>query len=297
MTCYHPLKGYRVKGGGWTANKRQSATQAPLSVPCGQCIGCRIDKTQAWAVRMYHESQLHEANCFITLTYDDENLPLHHSLNKKDFQQFMYRLRDRLKPRKIRFFHCGEYGDETSRPHYHAIIFGYDFPDKYLFTKHGENDAYRSNLLENLWQKGNSEIEDFTPTTAAYVAGYITKKISGKSQADYYAWTDPITHERHERVPPYATMSNRPGIGADWYKKFHKDVFPGDFCVLDGRKVAPPLFYLERLKETDPDTYQALKTQRKSASRANKDNNTDERLAVRETVTIASRARKTRDRV
>lgn len=268
-----------------------------MRVPCGQCIGCRIDKTQAWAVRMYHESQLHDDNCFITLTYNDDNQPLHNSLNKSDFQNFLKRFRERIKPIRIRFFHCGEYGETTDRPHYHAIIFGYAFPDRKHYKTRKDYHVYRSELLEELWPYGFSEITDFTPTTAAYVAGYITKKISGPTQAEFYSWIDPIMHTKHERLPPYATMSNRPGIGALWYQKFGKEVFPDDFVIMDGRKVAPPLYYLEKLKEADPDTYNALKTKRKDASRKDKANNTHQRLAVREQVKIASRKFKTRDRV
>jgi len=120
-------------------------------LPCGRCIGCRLERSRQWAVRMMHEASLHQDNCFITLTYDNEHLPKNASLVKRDFQLFMKRLRKAYPAVRIRFFHCGEYGEQYGRPHYHAILFGFDFPDKYFLGKRNQFPVWRSASLERLW--------------------------------------------------------------------------------------------------------------------------------------------------
>jgi len=149
MPCFSPLKGYKSKD--LTKNgkrklvfsSKQGYVDLPLEVPCGGCLGCRIDRSRQWAIRCEHEMQMHSHNCFITLTYSDDYLPRDGSLNVKHFQDFMKRFRRRVtdpddryfvsEDFKLRYFHCGEYGSATFRPHYHAIVFGYDFPDKRLW--------------------------------------------------------------------------------------------------------------------------------------------------------------------
>lgn len=141
MPCYHPLTGYRSKSGRdpksgkWplTFDLSNAYIDMPVTVPCGQCIGCRLDKSRDWAVRCLHEASLYQDNCFITLTYDDAHLDPLGSLNKDDFVKFMKRLRFQYGP-KIRFFHCGEYGTLLNRPHHHACIFNFDFYDKELLS-------------------------------------------------------------------------------------------------------------------------------------------------------------------
>ena len=142
MTCYAPLHGYYSQERNPKTGKRSVVfsrnsgyDDRRVSVPCGQCIGCRLERSRQWAVRCVHESSLHRFSSFITLTYNDEHLPSDRSLNVEHFQRFMKRLRKHLEPLKIRFFHCGEYGDKFRRPHYHAIVFGYDFPDRIPFQK------------------------------------------------------------------------------------------------------------------------------------------------------------------
>ena len=187
MACYSPLEGYRRIGGGWTPRKQDSAGTR-LNVPCGQCIGCRLEYSRQWAIRCMHEAQLHESNAFITLTYADEHLPQDRSLDKREFQLFIKRLRKSIQPQRLRYFHCGEYGAKLGRPHYHACLFGFDFPDKELqrYSKTGEK-LYRSDLLDSAWQnKGWALIGEVTFQSAAYVARYITKKITGEAAHDHY---------------------------------------------------------------------------------------------------------------
>ena len=125
-----------------------------VTVPCGRCTSCRLEHSRQWAVRCMHEAQMHEGNSFITLTYAPEHLHEDYSVHKKELQKFFKRLRKNTGI-KLRYFACGEYGDENRRPHYHAIIFGYDFPDKQLYTKTRTGDLlYRSPLLE---KRGNTD--------------------------------------------------------------------------------------------------------------------------------------------
>ena len=157
MPCYHPLLGYRSSDINPETGKR-SIVFTPLdscgitvTIPCGQCIGCRLERSRQWAIRCMHEAQMHDANSFITLTFNDQYVNSDRSLVVSDFQKFMKRLRKAVSPQKIRYYHCGEYGEQTARPHHHACIFGYDFPDKKLWQIKYGNKLYRSDFLEKLW--------------------------------------------------------------------------------------------------------------------------------------------------
>ena len=155
-----------------------------IHVPCGQCLGCRLDYSRMWAVRCYHESQLHDKNMFITLTYDDEHVPWsavtgEQTLVKKDLQLFWKRLRkhfDKLGI-KIRYYGAGEYGDYTNRPHYHAIVFGCDMDDKQLYKLSELGFPYYvSDTLDKIWEKGQCLVADVSVDTCAYVARYVVKE-------------------------------------------------------------------------------------------------------------------------
>ncbi len=131
MACYYPLRAWRGPGRtgalsiAWT---RQGSSHVELQLPCGQCIGCRLERSRQWAVRCMHEASLYSFNSFVTLSYSPECLPSLDSLCVRDFQLFMKRLRKQFS--KVRFFHCGEYGDDTRRPHYHALLFNLHFDDR-----------------------------------------------------------------------------------------------------------------------------------------------------------------------
>lgn len=212
-----------------------------FQVACGQCIGCRLKRAREWAVRCMAEASFYERNIFITLTYDDENLPSDFSLHKDHFQKFMKRLRKRFPDEHIRFFHCGEYGSENLRPHYHAILFNFDFPDKYLFQIKGSSKYYRSPILEELWPFGYSMIGDCTYESCAYVARYIMKKVNGEEKEEHY----------HGREPEYITMSRRPGIAYMFYESFLTDIYPSDIMIdKRGKKSRPPR-YFDKLLECD----------------------------------------------
>ena len=168
----------------------------PEKLPCGQCVGCRLERSRQWAIRCMHEAQMHEDNCFITLTFNPESLDDRSnpwSLDVRDFQLFMKRLRKKYGA-GIRFYHCGEYGELNKRPHYHACIFGFDFPDKRLWkvTNSGHR-LYISESLDELWPFGFCTIGNVTFESAAYVARYIMKKVNGDAAADHYEWIDEDT--------------------------------------------------------------------------------------------------------
>lgn len=298
MSCYHPIKAYPY---GITKNgKQQLVFKAPspghqsIKVPCGQCIGCRLEKSRQWALRMTHEASLYEENSFITLTYDDEHRPEDYSLNKEHFKKFMKRLRQQAKRKygkeKIRYFHCGEYGEESYREHYHAILFNFDFRDKTYYKTHNDNDLYTSDFLNSLWPFGHAIIGQFSFETAAYVARYVTKKITGK-QAEAnkaihglspYHRVNALTGELTEVIPEYATMSLKPGIGKKWYETYQSDCYPSDFLVVNGVKMQPPKYY----DSLYPDI-QTIKDRRKQRAIQHESNNTPRRLRIRETIKMA----------
>jgi len=282
VPCYHPIDGFRGADGSLVFS-RSKGTGLPMRVPCGRCIGCRLERSRQWAVRCMHEASLHDQNSFVTLTYDDDHLPPGASLRKADFQKFMKRLRKRVG--RVRFFHCGEYGEELLRPHYHALLFGYDFGDKTLWAERGGNPTFRSVELESLWPVGHSEIGAVTFESAAYVARYCLKKVSGKLAAAHYERVDVESGELFQAEPEYATMSRRPGIGRGWIEKFSSDVYPSDELVIRGHASKPPRYYDTFFAEQDPEGFSRIKLDR--ARGRNHSDETSERLSVREVCTSA----------
>jgi len=235
---------------------------------------------------------MHDLKCFITLTYADEHLPYGHTLVKRDFQLFMKRLRKEHdlnnEDAKIRFFHCGEYGETTKRPHYHAILFGIDFADK---KKHSENARgeilYKSSTLDRIWGKGHCLIGAVTPESCGYVARYILKKITGKQAKEHYQYIVPETGELIIKEPEYITMSRRPGIGSDWYEQFKSDVFPSDTVIQKGKEGLPPRFYTRRLEKENPELHKKIIMKRQIRASRHKEDSTPQRLKDRETVKLS----------
>jgi hypothetical protein len=199
-----------------------------------------------------HEASLWLNNIFITLTYDNENLPQHNTLIKKDYQDFMKRLRKHKKANTnnpIRYYQCGEYGEKFGRPHYHAILFNTNFRDREIIQ--GHKGLTQSETLSKLWGKGHSSIGDVTFQSAAYVAGYVQKKINGQQKDTHYAIVDQQTGEYFgQRQQEYSTMSRRPGIAGSWFAKHKDDVYPSDNIHINGKEMRPPKYY-DRLYEID----------------------------------------------
>lgn len=286
MACYHPIPAYRARYAGPNGKrgivfKAKDSNGTMLEVPCGQCIGCRLQRSKDWAVRMMHEAQMHEDNAFITLTYDNEHLPADGSLNKEHFQDFMKRMRARLAPTRIRFFHCGEYGEKFARPHYHAIIFGYGFPDRTLYKDTGETKLYTSAFLADCWGHGFTTVGDVTFDSAAYVARYVVKKITGEKADDHYWKVNEETGEIHRIEPEYTTMSRNPGIASSWYDKWGDEVFPADSVIQNGHEIKPPRYY-DKLFEEHHGDLDAIKRERARKGEKHKKDQTWRRLLDRE---------------
>lgn len=280
MPCYHPIPAYQLSDGSVVfAERKGQDSVRDLELPCGQCVGCRLTRSRHWAIRCIHEAQLHRENCFITLTY--RVAPV--SLDYHDFQVFIRALRDRIRPRSVRFFMCGEYGEQFSRPHFHACLFGYTFPDQYRIGK----ELFRAPLLEVLWPHGFASIGEVTLESAAYVARYLMKKVTGKGAERHYRCVDPETGELHDRVPEFCQMSRRPGIGAEWIDKFRSDVYPRGLVVVKGKEVQPPKYYDRRFARDDPEAFEELLEVRARDGRSRSDDNTRARLAVKEVVAEA----------
>lgn len=306
MPCYKPLLAYREPtlnaNGKHTIifQTKEAARLTPINLPCGRCIGCRLERSRQWAVRCVHEASLYQQNCFITLTYDDDHIPTNKSLDHKHFQDFMKVLRERKraelmalglskserKKHAIRYYMCGEYGEEFGRPHFHACLFNFDFPDKEHFKLIRGNQYYTSKMLQSMWPHGYSTISDVSFESAAYVARYIMKKITGEDASEHYEILNEYG-EYVQRTPEYNKMSLKPGLGKGWLEKFQTDVYPNDLVVLQGKKMKPPKYYDKLYEISYPSDFEDIKWKRHQGTLSNSENNSPERLFVRETVQIA----------
>lgn len=283
MACYHPVSGWyaqKVNESGKRSivfNLRDGFKDKPVELPCGRCIGCKLERSRQWAVRCMHEASLYEANSFVTLTYEDEKLPPDGGLRPRDYVLFMKRLR-KAKGNGIRFFHCGEYGTKFNRPHHHALLFNVDFSDKRVCRKSGSGeDLYSSGELESLWGYGKCWIGRVTFESAGYVARYTLKKVNGPNAADWYMG----------RHPEYLTMSRKPGIGTGWIKKWFPDVYRDDSVIVNGVECKPPKFYDEWYRQYMPREFNSLVRARVERALNDPDNN-QSRRNVKEEVKLAA---------
>lgn len=329
MPCYRPITAYRSTSPYGPRHEKTgkpvlrltydpgelllpvgkiSLYEERMRLPCGSCDGCRLKRSSEWASRIMHEARYHKASSFLTLTYSTEQLPPNGTLDKTHFQGFMKRLRERLRVRghaKLKYYMCGEYGDQRERPHYHAILFGF-FPENkrsyggrkvYKTTPHDNNPGaanpiWRSEFLEELWcdEKGKSLgrvlVGHVTEQSAAYVARYTMKKLHGQAAEEVYAET--------ERIPPYTAMSK--GIGARYFAEFQAEIYNNDSVMCEnGLQDSPVPRYYDKLKakyEADPaakpvntKSIESVKRRRsEKAAAMNPRDMTPERLAVREEV-------------
>lgn len=301
MPCFNPLRGWRSR----TANesgkrsivfdKKQGFEDLELEIPCGQCIGCRLERSRQWAIRCVHEASLYDRNCFVTLTYDDQHIPRDSSLDVRHFQKFMKRLRKKY-GQGIRYYHCGEYGEQCAlcgsnrsdcerknthkfikslgRPHFHACIFNHDWDDKISHATNNGITIYTSETLSALWPYGFALSGDVTFESAAYTARYVTKKIFGECAPAYY---------QHRR-PEYTTMSN--GIGKGWLELF-KDDLKHDKCIINGKEVNIPKYYDSILGDLDKFELLQRKAKRKLQAEKHAKDASTRRLRDRETCQTA----------
>ena len=258
---------------------------------------------------------MHTSNCFITLTFANfswhdarkvlKGIPYayHRQSSAMDliydeFQLFMKRFRKKYSNKTIRFYMAGEYGESFDRPHFHACIFGHDFEDKKFLTRTQTGSIlYTSKILEELWPDGYSSIGDVNFESAAYVARYIMKKMNGKPRLDekgnfidpeqHYEFCDLMTGEVFKRTPEFNKMSLKPGIGQSWFDKYMDDVYTSDHVVVRGKKCRPPRFYDGKFKKLFPDEFDDIQYKREQDGRSRYEDNTLERLAVKEKVAMA----------
>lgn len=289
MTCYHPVTAYRSvkpnKNGKYPIifNKKSPFAGEEIKIKCNNCIGCRLDYSLHWAIRCVNEAQMHENNCFITLTFSDQYLNKDLSLEKDDYQKFMKRLRREIEPLKISYYACGEYGSLNHRPHWHACIFNFKPDDLVLWQiKHGVK-LYRSATLEKLWPFGFVTVGEVTFESAAYVARYMTKKIKGEMALSHYAIVDYNSGEvLGFREPERSLISTKPAIGAEFAKKYIKDIYPDDFVFFKKQKLKPPLYYDKIYDTLDPEGFQKIKKARVDRAKERSEDYTEIRLKEKE---------------
>jgi len=210
-------------------------------------------------VRITHEATLHECNAFVTLTYSDENLPAHNSLNYKHLQNFWKRLRKEVG--ELRYYAVGEYGDETNRPHYHACIFGHDWTEGRTILRATPSLLWTHPQLEAVWGLGMVSIGALTYETAQYTASYVTKKLNNKRR---YVRLEEETGELVPLTQPRAFMSLRPAIGREWLASWGTNVYDHDHVVINGRPQKPPKYYDRWLEKENPAKLEAIKADRKA---------------------------------
>lgn len=310
MPCYHPVQGYRSKflnknGKRDFVHNLQNAlfeNGVPVSLvrPCGQCIGCRLEYSRQWAIRCMHEASLYDDNCFVTLTYNQKFIPKFGSLNYRDVTLFLKRLRKRFSDSRIRYFLAPEYGEKNLRPHYHILLFNFDFSDKKLLMKRGDNSLFTSDILSSLWTTpskknpeslGYTSVGSLTFESAAYCARYVLKKVRGVDSNNRYLRVSDecyvngeFTGELIPVEPEKARMSRRPGIASSWFEKYKDDVFPRDYIVVNGKKVRPPKYYDELYKRIDNAAFDNIKSLRVDTALSFAADNTPDRLLVKEYV-------------
>ena len=217
------------------------------TVACGQCYGCRFRKKRDWATRLMHENATHKESCFVTLTFDDKNLPANNSVNKKFLTGFIKILREEMRRQKlpkIRYFACGEYGEKKGRAHYHIIMFGYDFRN---FTKQIQKNLYEATeLLKKKWPYGYVAVGGVSIDSCKYVASYVVKKLNGDLK-------DKWKKENPNKEPEFHVGSRNPGIGHKYYEEYIKPKYQKGYGLLfqtkttyKGIKVTLPKYYKDK---------------------------------------------------
>lgn len=342
MPCYNPLEATWLPGGGKPIIHKRHKPRKPtpythgrdIKLPCNQCIGCRIDRSKQWAVRLFNEAELHEKKSFITLTYDDKTLlarrqereptvpctppsksatsntvvyyhdthaePRTHedSLRIKDVQLFMKRLRFELTTRnpstRVRYYLVGEYGDKYGRPHYHIALYGEDFTDDRI--KWRTSGAYTCYRSSRLEKLWPHGNSEIGELTMES-AVYVAGYIMKKvngKKADEHYRRESRDGTIYWITPEFALMSRKPGIGRDWLTNYMRDVYPQDYVIVNGNKARPPRYYDKLLELYEPKTLAMLKVKRQQMAQDLAEDNTPARLADKEAVATAKMQTKLR---
>lgn len=272
-----------------------------ISLPCGRCLGCRLERSRQWADRCVHEAKMSKrGNMFLTLTYSPEHCPKDMSLDKKVMPKFIKALRnfaipDGLRSRKkvdlrklwvkenpIKFFYCGEYGGQLGRPHYHLLVFNFEFADKRYWKTVNGCKYYISDSLSSLWPYGFSTIGSVTFDSAAYVARYALKKVTGERAEEHYKRVVVDDGQLVDLVPEFAVPSRRPGIGFSWFEKYaNTDVIPNDNIISRGHPTRVPRYYDMLWDRKDPDSFALAKAKRVERAVSQSEENSFRRLQTR----------------
>lgn len=219
-----------------------------IALPCGKCVGCKMDYAKKWSYRCMLEATLYKDNCFLTLTYDDEHLPKDGKVHKEDLQKFMKRLRKKYGD-GIRFYACGEYGSQTGRPHYHLILFNFFPPDtKPYSVSYSGMRTLISDSISKLWPYGNNVVGDVTPSSCGYVARYCTKKIYGIDDGSF------------------TLMSRRPGLGYEYFMKHSDVIYQYDLVYMNGQTAKPSRYFDSLLERFNPEMFEDIKNKRLCSS-------------------------------
>ena len=299
MPCYHPLKAFVTgydengvkklrflrKGEDFDSYTKEHYKDKCLLLPCGQCLGCRLEYSRQWAMRCALEASQYEHNYFLTLTYDGKFLPLNavakinrstgevttelkSTLVKRHVQLFMKRLRKYIKAKYghtgVRFYACGEYGSKNGRAHYHLILFNCPLELEFFNAKDGFT-YYTSPDISKTWVTGKDDpveglefgfhlVSEFTFDTAAYVARYMLKKHKGLDSGYY---------EENGIAPEFTTCSRRPGIGRAFFDANVDKIYDFDSITipqLNGSLTCkPPKYYDKILAEKYPEIMEQVK--------------------------------------
>lgn len=307
MSCYHPLDAFGIPNPetgklkivfpkpGYKDPPQEHLDNTgikKLKIPCGNCLGCRLEYSRQWAIRCFFEAKQWSHNYFVTLTYDPEFVPFvpHYvvdtdtgevndsmvmTLVPDHLQSFIKRLRRNFEYEYghvgLRFFACGEYGPLNSRPHYHLLLFNCPLDDL-VQERYSDGYAYyRSPFIEKAWsvkidgkrcQIGYVSVTDFSFETAAYVARYMLKKHKGKDSKFY---------EENGLYPEFTRCSRKPGIAYQYFADNKEKIYEFDeVFIVNGKGTAlkcnPPKYY-DRLFDIDnPDEMAIIKDKRKDVA-------------------------------
>lgn len=288
MPCYSPMIAFRTDAGVKFSHAAGKVFRAgktardSMGLPCGQCIGCRLERSRTWAMRCMHEASLYESNYFVTLTYDDDYLDSRMSLDYDDLKKFTDRFRYYYPG--FRYYACGEYGDVTGRPHFHVLLFNCRFDDQVIYKRVSDGVLYTSKKLQDIWGKGFAPFGDVTFQSAAYVARYCCKKVTGDRAIEHYRRVDDVTGEVYYLEPEAARMSLKPAIGKRWFDLYKKDRLAHDYVIVNGARCKPPRYYDNLLKAEDEGRFDQIKSRRIGYAQRKASDNTIDRLKVKEAI-------------
>lgn len=313
---YHPAK---ILGGDDRPDDIEQLKQYSAGhyekqlIPCGKCIGCRLDYSREWANRGYLEAKEYENNWFVTITYDDKHLPKPDeiidnngiswtndgsweggTLVPSHLTQFIKNVRQIMKrdynQDGIRFMACGEYGDEGARPHYHIIFYNLNLPTEDLYNPRIINKEfyYQSKIIERAWDKGISNVSEATWNTIAYTARYITKKINGEGSDELY--------HSHGKFKEFMRVSRMPGIGEGYYEKHKDEIYTTDSILIKNKTgsihVKPPSYYDKKFEKENPKRWREIQKQRrKDGENQNKLKGLNTSLFIRKQLEIEERTK------